>query len=248
MRSQNYSTKICFLTDDFQYIERVHSIEKSFTTIDVFPCDWFLFISDMPRGSLQLLTPAGPRVFDPPVAVFIPPYTMARWRLSPGTLKWSAFRSRQPLPSNFGSQIQVFAWPDGLQFCSAQEVLELIQTSREKILTLASEWTPSELARAAKAILDQKFSENISIASLSTQLATKATNLSHVFSRCYGLSPLRYRNNLRLHQSLRLLSWERRNITQSCYESGFEDFSRFFRQFKGAFGAKPSAFRLNFLE
>lgn len=240
--SNLYQTRFRFLTDDLQYMERDHQIDKGKLSWDSFPKDWFLFLSDQPKGQIQLNSPFEDIDLEPPVALFLPPFSIVHWKIGAGRMRWKAFRSRMPIPQQ--NHILVFPWNFSARFSSSCDLFDLINTKKSSAQQLSFNWNSSHLAHRTKKFIDDTFAEDFSMSQIASSLGTTNSGLTHAFKTCFRISPVQYRNHLRIHESLRLQSWHRRNVTDSCFESGFSDFSRFFRQFKGTFGQPPSTFSL----
>lgn len=59
------------------------------------------------------------------------------------------------------------------------------------------------------------------------------------FKEYLGLSPIDYRNNLRLNYARKLLTSGEYSVTQAAYQSGFSNISFFYRLFRRKFGTSP---------
>ena len=76
----------------------------------------------------------------------------------------------------------------------------------------------------------------------------KRLNLSHTvmgraFKKTYGLSPVAYRNKLRVTDSLRLILMENSLVTAAAFGIGFDDLSRYYRLFRRQLNTCPSDYR-----
>jgi len=76
------------------------------------------------------------------------------------------------------------------------------------------------------------------------ELAAKThEHLCRELKKFYGKTPTEYINELRLNYAKNLLCSTDINITDICYESGFENLSHFYHLFKSRFGASPAVYR-----
>jgi AraC-like DNA-binding protein len=82
----------------------------------------------------------------------------------------------------------------------------------------------------------------LSIAHRARAVGMTSTRLTHAFRRYVGLSPHQYVVRSRLRVATELL-WSGRNVSDSCYRSGFDNLSHFCRTFQRTFGVRASAWR-----
>jgi AraC-like DNA-binding protein len=126
---------------------------------------------------------------------------------------------------------------------SIEEISDLLGAARgQRALDL--ELQPSAVARRAKALIDQHYLDGRKIAELGRELRVSHAVLSRYFRKNYGMTPLQYRNNLRVTDSWLLLLTRHPSITTVAHEVGFQDKSRFNQQFKKYLKVTPSQFRL----
>jgi len=97
---------------------------------------------------------------------------------------------------------------------------------------------PHPLSKELKDRLESTFHEPRSLSGLSEELGTSAAMLSRLFRRDWGKPPVQFRNWLRITESFRHLA-EQKAITETAFEAGFNDLSRFHKQFKKTIGFTP---------
>lgn len=68
-------------------------------------------------------------------------------------------------------------------------------------------------------------------------------HLSRCFKQYYGITPSQFVNNLRLTYAANLLCVSNLNVTDICYECGFENLSWFYTTFTKKFGVSPNKYR-----
>ena len=66
--------------------------------------------------------------------------------------------------------------------------------------------------------------------------------LRQLFERFYGLTPIKYINELKLKRAKELLSSGMYSVSEAAYNSGFSDLSHFSRFFKANVGVLPSEY------
>ena len=64
-------------------------------------------------------------------------------------------------------------------------------------------------------------------------------NFRRLFREYMGLSPIEYRNELRLNHARNKLQSGEYNVSEAAYESGFSNLSFFIRLYKNKYGHTP---------
>ena len=64
-----------------------------------------------------------------------------------------------------------------------------------------------------------------------------------LFKSFYGISPLKYINNLKITHAKELLASGMYSVTEAALQSGYIDMSYFSREFKKASGNSPKYYR-----
>lgn len=121
------------------------------------------------------------------------------------------------------------------------DVRDLLPPSNERLMIDFCP-QPTALSRKVKQALDESFMENIKLSDLAARLNVSPTVMGRYFKRSYGLSPLAYRNHMRvMSASLDLIAGS--EIIESFQSVGFEDLSQFYKQFKRVTKATPGEYR-----
>ncbi len=84
--------------------------------------------------------------------------------------------------------------------------------------------------------------ELISVEKLSGLCGISPNYLRRLFENFYGLSPIKYINNLKIKRAKELLLSGLYSVSETAYESGFSDLSHFSRFFKENVGVLPSEY------
>ena len=100
-----------------------------------------------------------------------------------------------------------------------------------------------EVSSAIKYMHDH-FSENITITQIATYAHTSVSTLERSFKKVLGQTPNSYLKSLRMTCSIELLN-EGKTVSQACFLSGFNDYSRYINQFKKIYGQTPKQYQLN---
>ena len=102
----------------------------------------------------------------------------------------------------------------------------------------------NEFIRKIRAFMEENIAaEEFEIQQLCRQMAMSRAQLYRKFKALTGKSVFEYLRTLRLHKAKELLLTSTLNVTQVCYDVGFNNLSHFSRIFTEEFGRKPSDFR-----
>ena len=107
---------------------------------------------------------------------------------------------------------------------------------------LSARYSPS-LATRAKAYLEARYSEKLSIHEVASVFAVHPNHLSRVFQNEYQCSPKQYLMGLKLEKARQMLTETDLPVTYIASLLGFEDHRAFSRSFKKYIGLPPSYFR-----
>ena len=233
------ATKIFPLSKDFQLIERIHELNDNLFTFDVFPHSWFLFFSEFPLLNVEILTPEGYKRCDSIRTLFLPPFSLVRWKLYKGINKWKAFRGECLIPSEFQTVPLGFKEKVG-EFNEQVDVLEFVKLNYKNAIRYPNELNRSKISPKLKLLIDQQFSSEISLEKIFLENNFDVSGSSHLFKSTYSISPNEYRIRLQINLAIRKAFKEKSSITQTCYESGFDSYSSFFRNLKAWLPVSPS--------
>ncbi len=101
----------------------------------------------------------------------------------------------------------------------------------------------AELIKPALDYIHCNYTENNITLSHLTQLCEMSeTYFRRIFMQCFGVSPVKYINNLRVTRAKELIASGLYSIHEAAELSGFKDDSYFSREFKKAVGVPPSEY------
>lgn len=110
----------------------------------------------------------------------------------------------------------------------------------------ASSYLPAvrhELIQPAIDYIHENYTtELLSIASLSRMCGITPEYFRSIFRRAYGISPIKYINNLKISRAEELLKSNLYSITEVALMSGYNDLAHFSREFKKAYEMSPSVY------
>ena len=100
----------------------------------------------------------------------------------------------------------------------------------------------STLSRISSAIqrIRRDFSKPLRISALAEQVAMSESAFHRHFKSATALSPLQYQKQLRLLQARQILSTQRKSVTATALDVGYESTTQFTREYARAFGLPPS--------
>lgn len=235
----NYTTHILQINPQLQYLERIECITKERSSFDVFPSSWFLFISQTNDNLIRIQFPDDKKLFQGSIAIFLPSKNIIHWNLSPGTIRWTAFRGETELPSKLKHEGFVIPWNSDSYFQSEVDLLRHIENQKKYLALLPKDFNNSKLATKLKNHIDENYLTGKKIKEFCDELGINYSSLIHLFKQCYRVTPNDYLNRLKLNAALKELSMKDKSLIDSCYEAGFEEYSNFFRQFKSWLGVNP---------
>jgi AraC family transcriptional regulator len=124
-------------------------------------------------------------------------------------------------------------------------VLELLALAARlrKASVLGTERRPPHWLGEARALLHDRFRENLRLADIATEVGVHPVHLARVFRLSYGTPVGAYARGLRLTWAAARLRDSGDGIAQIALEAGFFDQSHFTRAFKQHFGFTPLAYR-----
>jgi AraC-like DNA-binding protein len=217
--------------------------ESSKKIIEAFPDSWILFFKKNDFSTkIKVQTRDKDFNLDEKSAIFLSPFFLNRWKLSEGTHEWWAYRSTSPLPLSLRNIALIYSWDSSWEFQRADQLIDKLISLQDQARSLSPEFINSDLARKIKEKIDSRFQDDLSLQEIIDPVECSLSTLSHTFKKSFGLCPVQYRNQLRMHSAILKMSYEKYGVTDSCYEAGFNDFSRFYRNMKRYFGASPSSF------
>ncbi|MES2310018.1 MAG: helix-turn-helix domain-containing protein [Verrucomicrobiota bacterium] len=107
-------------------------------------------------------------------------------------------------------------------------ILLLMTSSQERIINRNS----IEHAYKVRDVIEQRGESHEGIQSILKSLGFSYPHLCRLFKSSFGITPVEYRNAIRLERAKKLLLESKKNITEIAYEVGFDDPGYFSRQFK----------------
>ena len=201
---------------------------------------WLLEVHELKAGKISFVsgsTQILPRTKC--FGVLYPPFTMSSLFIEDVTSSLVGVASTEPLPSSFNGLPTVFETDCGEVPTSVAQVLEIIRRGRDAQIV---DFNPnaSLLSKNAKRLIDENFLSYPSIARIAQRLGVSPEHLSRQFKRDFQITPSAYLHQLRLADArLRLARGE--PIVNVSLDVGYNDLSRFYKQFRKNSKTSPGA-------
>lgn len=203
---------------------------------------WLLAAVHVRQGSVQYIRDDEKIVCPGDVfGISVPPSSILEVVLDRTASDSTAFLSTQSLSSDLPGEPVVFDIAASKIPDTIPELLRQFD-NRSTTTHIGRCRQPSPLALRVKGALEQDYAKPMPLAVLAADLGSSASAMSRAFKRSYGMPPVRYRHLLRTMEGMmRLLNGE--SIASVCHEVGFNDLSRFYRQFNRYTRSPPSSYQ-----
>jgi|GEM_PF-6745582 len=180
----------------------------------------------------------------PPSDCFImamPRHSVVSAVLKDATTINSAVFSKVLAPNFLPTEPMIFSIDEPVTFRSINDVEDVFRRMVDPISIQRSSRPNAKSLRLMKYLGDH-FQENTPLPELARTSKLAPSVLSRTFRRDWGKPPIHFRNYLRILDSFRHLA-EKTAVTEVAFEVGFNDLSRFMKQFKGTVGYTPHSIK-----
>jgi AraC-like DNA-binding protein len=174
------------------------------------------------------LVPAPPRF-----VLWVPPRTLLPVRFQHATVQSEGLGTFEPLRRS-PDGAALLRWPEGAPLST-----ELLRC--EPLAQLDADAQLPEAMVRARRLLHESLDQGAPVRGVAAELGLDADALSRAFTRAFGLTPKQYCHRARLFDaSLKLLSGA--TILSAALETGWNDLSRFYAQFRRFLFATPGVY------
>jgi AraC family transcriptional regulator len=122
-------------------------------------------------------------------------------------------------------------------------VLELLAEAHRR-LSIVQARVPSGRVRQAMELVHARFTENLSLSEIASEVGSHPVHLARAFRKCYGHPIGGYIRKLRVEHAYHDLITTDLSLVEIALASGFCDQAHFSRTFKRIMGIKPSELRM----
>lgn len=245
VKTESYLTQYRQLDEDLLFFKRTQTYSGVWRNVDVYGQFWVLAMADLPPAGV-FYHRLGQRIpIQGPVAVYIPPFSLVELEIEVPELRWEAYVSRHPLTFRDFSKATMLKWDGGQPF-ESRKSMETFLNSADALEPVDKIEEESLLATEIKSYLDRHLGDSLNIHEVAKQFGLSDSSLSRLFKKSYGLTPVVYRNKMRVFESMSKLLAEPQNVTSVGFEVGFNDLGRFHKQFKKYASARPAQYKAKF--
>lgn len=245
IESKTYKSSVHAISKYEAIIFRRHIYDSEREIIDVHSKVWSLAYANIKPGTVYINIDENWIELKGRILIYISPFSIFRWKVKRGTLKWVYFLSLSnvELASKLNSKVI---------FNTDEKVLPLFKNS-QSIMYYVKKAPGVELKRemkedivsALKRKIDLRFTESENI----KDLLKKNFNYSYIsreFKKRYGMSPVEYRNQLRIMQTSYELMFNKESILETSSKNGIHDAKFFYKKFNHLLRTNPSSFKREF--
>lgn len=237
--TDTYQSSVRKINANLFYLNRKHEYSAQFQAVDVFGNFNVYAYSHIRKGELRIKTNS--QSFEPEgdISLFIPKLSLIQWYIQSPHLEWhayvseSAFAPQLKEPTLFSGKIDTVT--------SIADIFYWL-TSTPPTKTFSKPETNS-LAHHIKDYIDLHFQLEMEIAHIAKKFELSDSQLTKIFKNEFNISPVKYRTNIRVFQSMYDLLRKDESIIDIAFDTGFNDLSRFNKQFKNITKTTPSKFK-----
>ncbi len=174
--------------------------------------------------------------------IFYPPFSLVKLHVKDLKGKFTGIGGFTNIPSAFSNEPFIFETDFDRPFTSIEQALEVFGSSGGRA-RIAINTKPSLLSLKAKRLIDENYQVFPSVTRIAARLKVTPEHLSRQFKRDYELNPSSYLHQVRLAEATFKLSIGE-EIAAISHDVGYNDLSRFYKQFRKATKTSPANCRL----
>ncbi|MCB0419911.1 MAG: AraC family transcriptional regulator [Bdellovibrionales bacterium] len=239
--SDSYKSDMLFLETDLIFFQRNDQRKVLSNELDAFPRLWSLGIAEVTPDLIGVHRHGETLRKSGLWAAFIPPFSLINWEIAPSPFRWKAYLSHSELPSDLPEEPILFPWNDLWQPKTKAEIFEKVRSIKNYI-HIGKEESLNSTAIQTREYINKNFQSPKKFAEIANELNFSHSIMARSFKKSYGLSPIAYRNKLRVFESLTHLLFSQNTVVDTGQLVGFGDTSRFNKQFRNQLNAVPSQF------
>lgn len=236
-QANSFSNEVFIRNPREMVIFREHKMAKEKTEVDVQCNCWTLGWANIPKDRVFYQTGSTWTELSGSVFIYRAPFSVIHWRLKPGTLNWGFKVSYKDLSTAQKIPSQIIS---GSFFDIESDTI--LKSIAQKNGTIIDQSIIEDCVWDLKKSIDATFHSTVNI----QDLLPKNRNYSYMsreFKKRYNVSPVKYRNTLRLMQAYQDLMFSGQSVETVYHQNGITDPKYFYSRFKKLFGALPAQFR-----
>ena len=213
------------------------------TAVFVFGRGWLLEVVDLNRGDYYFYSDGRKVRPGRHFAAFYPQFSFIRAYSRSIQGKITGVGAVRPMDGMPDHPV-IFETDFGGEFTDVGQAIDVLTTARN-IRSIEINTHPSLLSIKCKRLIDENYLVFPSIARIAARLKVSHEHMTRQFKRDFGMSPSEYLHHLRVAEAtFRLQLGE--EIIDISGEVGYNDLSRFYKQFRKKTATSPAQCRLIF--
>lgn len=251
IETPSYRSDVFIKSPSERIVLREHRFTHDKRLVDVHADYWTFAVADLEEGQVSVRTSTGEtKSLVGPTAIFLPRFSVVEFLLKQGTVRWCYLLSTGPAPLSLPSGPSTFTLPhidramDLIKGPNTQ-LVAWIHTQASGGLPIEKNSYPHIVSVRVKQLIDQRFREAQDLSPIFTELGFSSAAASRLFKRTYGLSPVQYRNQLRIMQAGTDLIFGAESVEKAHLGVGLEDPSYFYQRFREHMNTTPARFRIS---
>ena len=255
IETPSYRSDVFFKSPSERIVLREHRFawesEQARELIDVHADYWTFAVADLDEDLVSVRTSDGEtKSLVGPTAIFLPGFSVVEFLLKRGTVHWCYLLSTGAAPVSTSSGPLAFKLHDldcamDLIKGPSAQLAAWIQAHAILGLSIEKNSYPHVVSVRVKQLIDQRFREAQDLSPIFTELGFSSSAASRLFKRTYGLSPVQYRNQLRVMQAGTDLIFGAESVEKAHLGVGLEDPSYFYQRFREHMNTTPARFRVS---
>lgn len=238
----NYRSDWFFLDTKLAYCARKHLWLNQTRLTEVFGKLYLLFIGAPSIQELTMEINGEPVPIAPlqPTALFLTPFSIAKWHIQPCNISWELFVYQDQHP-HLPKHPVLLEWNPNVMIESSDQLIQRINQAKE---IFRFEWADQNpyVSYRVKKFIDEHYREALSIEEIARRLKLSYTTMEINFKKTFDITPSCYRHQLRLHDAAQLMMVQDKDATYAAYEVGYQDFSTYYRNLRKMMGTSPSQY------
>jgi AraC-like DNA-binding protein len=244
IKAKTYSQKVEKISQDSIFFQREHQWSCETLQVDAFAEFWSvaLFGPELPIGCLSLFSGDQAITIKPNQMVYIPPFSLIRWKIAPSVLIWNSLlvRSQMPITEDLG--VRILNW-QGEKMQDANTTLNYVTQART-IEKVQQQIQNKVVGLKLKQWIDKNYRTHLRLRTYAESIEFSMSYLTKEFKACFDLTPQAYLNKLRSYEGMFELMLKGEPISGISYSLGYRDSSTFYKYFNKEFLSNPNEFKL----
>ena len=243
-KQDTYVGAFRWIQSDLVYFEREDHNLTCYSEIDTNPNHWgFFWVKDLPENLVSVKTNAGDIAISGTKALWLPPFSLIEWKISPGQFHWHGYLSNQPV-STLGPNEAVCYDLTGVRVPETTSEIFTFLQQKQPMFSLERNSNPPSICKNLKLAIQNGYKDDLFIGDVALELGVTHEYLVRAFRKAFGLTPVYLRSRLRVFSAiLPLLRGE--DVAKVAFDSGFSDLGRFTKQFTKFMKVPPVQFQLS---